>query len=288
LTVTPATGTAPVQVTADGTGSTDPQGQTLSYAFDWGDGSSTPAQPGGTANHTYPAAGSYPVTLTVTNTAGRTDTTTKTVTVAAPAPAFGGQLGSTSSTATPKTATITTTSAVQTGDMIVVAAQANFGTNKPVTAADGAGDVYAVATSQTDANGAKLSVLYARAVKTLPIGFQITITFASGTPYQVSASRLTGVSTLDRSAIATGKTATFSSSATKATATAREVLVGFVSVTLGSSTPVWTSDWTPGATQAAAPNYLAQSSRAVSAVGTFAATGTVNGTWTSTVLTFRP
>ncbi|MGZ6768469.1 MAG: PKD domain-containing protein, partial [Nocardioidaceae bacterium] len=87
LSVSPSSGTAPVQVTADASGSSDPQGQTLSYVFDWGDGSSTPSQSGTTATHTYSAAGSYTVTVTATDTTGLSDTATRTVTVTAPASA---------------------------------------------------------------------------------------------------------------------------------------------------------------------------------------------------------
>ncbi|MGN6781702.1 MAG: PKD domain-containing protein, partial [Marmoricola sp.] len=83
LQVTPASGTTPVTVTADASGSTDPQGQALTYAFDWGDGSTTTAQASASANHTYADAGTYIPTVTVTDTAGLSDTATGSVTVAA-------------------------------------------------------------------------------------------------------------------------------------------------------------------------------------------------------------
>jgi len=87
LAVTPTTGTAPVPVTADATGSTDPQNQALSYTFNFGDGTAAVGpQAGVTAAHTYPAAGTYTVTLTVTNTANLTATRTVPVTVTAAVP----------------------------------------------------------------------------------------------------------------------------------------------------------------------------------------------------------
>src|SRR5207302_1138371 len=56
---------APMQL--DGTGSYDPDGDALTYAWDFGDGTSSGgAQP----SHTYTADGTYPVTLTVTDARG--------------------------------------------------------------------------------------------------------------------------------------------------------------------------------------------------------------------------
>ena len=100
LTVSPTTGTAPVQVTADGSGSTDPQGKALSYAYDWGDGATTGPQSGATAGHTYSAAGTYTVTLTTTNAAGLSSTATQNVSVTAPASAPTARLSVTPMTGT--------------------------------------------------------------------------------------------------------------------------------------------------------------------------------------------
>jgi len=63
------------------TSSADPDGTIASYAWKFGDGAtSTAAQP----NHTYAAAGTYPVTLTVTDDDGATGAVTKSVTVSVP------------------------------------------------------------------------------------------------------------------------------------------------------------------------------------------------------------
>ncbi|WP_170981522.1 PKD domain-containing protein [Nocardioides dongxiaopingii] len=69
----------------DASGSLDPDGAIASYAWTYGDGASgTGAQ----ADHAYAAAGTYPVTLVVTDTRGGTATTTAEVTVRAPAQPF--------------------------------------------------------------------------------------------------------------------------------------------------------------------------------------------------------
>ncbi|MGY1601003.1 PKD domain-containing protein [Geodermatophilus sp. SYSU D00815] len=72
-------------VALDASASTDADGTIASYAWDFGNGQTGT---GRTASHTYAAAGTYQVKLTVTDDAGATGTVTKSVTVAAP-PADG-------------------------------------------------------------------------------------------------------------------------------------------------------------------------------------------------------
>ena len=87
LRVTPTSGTAPVNVTADASGSTDNDATGIeSYEFSWGDGSSVPAQSGATVQHSYPSGGTYTVTVTVRDTAGQSSTGTAQVTVTASPP----------------------------------------------------------------------------------------------------------------------------------------------------------------------------------------------------------
>ncbi|MET0887154.1 MAG: PKD domain-containing protein [Mycetocola sp.] len=74
-----------LSVAFNGSTSTDPGGSIASYSWAWDDG--TPNSTGATPTHVFPAAGSYDVTLTVTDNGGLTDTETKTVTVTAAPPA---------------------------------------------------------------------------------------------------------------------------------------------------------------------------------------------------------
>ena len=64
--------------TFDGSESTDPEGPVQSYAWDFGDGATAT---GATAAHTYAAAGTFPVTLTVLDSEGAPGTTSRPVTV---------------------------------------------------------------------------------------------------------------------------------------------------------------------------------------------------------------
>ncbi len=64
--------------TFDASGSTDSDGNIVSYSWSFGDGSNGS---GVNPNHSYSSAGNYTVTLTVTDNDNRTDSLTKTVTV---------------------------------------------------------------------------------------------------------------------------------------------------------------------------------------------------------------
>jgi PKD repeat protein len=69
-------------VAADGSASSDADGTIASYSWNFGD--NTAAESGVTASHTYAAAGTYSVVLTVTDDKGATNAVTKSVTVTAP------------------------------------------------------------------------------------------------------------------------------------------------------------------------------------------------------------
>jgi PKD repeat protein len=84
LDVSPSSGARPVKVTASTAGSSDPDGNIASTVVDFGDGSSTSVEPGGSASHTYSTPGTYTVTSTVTDNEGETDTATSSVKVLAP------------------------------------------------------------------------------------------------------------------------------------------------------------------------------------------------------------
>ncbi len=80
LTVSPASGVAPFAVTADASGSTDPDSTPISsYTFNFGDGTAAVTQASATATHTYTKTGTFTVTVTARDTASLTGTATKQV-----------------------------------------------------------------------------------------------------------------------------------------------------------------------------------------------------------------
>ncbi|HEY6749495.1 MAG TPA: PKD domain-containing protein [Mycobacteriales bacterium] len=118
--------------TVDGTSSSDPDGTVTSYAWTFGDGATAT---GPTATHAYGSAGTYPVTLTVTDNRGGTGTTTRSVTVAVPTTAIAFR-GAANANVNAATAAVTVPPAVQAGDALVLTATVNSDT---VTVSDPAG-----------------------------------------------------------------------------------------------------------------------------------------------------
>jgi PKD repeat protein len=85
LTASTNSGTVPLPVTFDGSGSSDPDNIPLQgWSIDFGDGTGTSGGPGPVSDdiqHTYTSPGTYTATLTVTDSSGATDTATQTITV---------------------------------------------------------------------------------------------------------------------------------------------------------------------------------------------------------------
>ena len=80
ITASATSGTAPLAVVLNGSGSSDPDGNPLVFTWDFGDGQ---AGTGAVVGHVYPAAGTYVVGLTVSD-GSLTSTATVTITVRAP------------------------------------------------------------------------------------------------------------------------------------------------------------------------------------------------------------
>ena len=70
-------------VAFDGSTSSDPDQSIVGYAWDFGDGTTQPKSATSSANHTFPGTGTYPVTLTVTDSEGGPATVTTDVSVLA-------------------------------------------------------------------------------------------------------------------------------------------------------------------------------------------------------------
>ncbi|MEJ5291999.1 MAG: PKD domain-containing protein [Candidatus Methanosuratincola sp.] len=79
VTASPTSGYAPLTVTFDGSGSVDPDGKIVSYAWNFGDGYTGT---GAAVSHTYTSPGTYTARLTVTDDRGAASTASVTVVVA--------------------------------------------------------------------------------------------------------------------------------------------------------------------------------------------------------------
>jgi PKD domain/PQQ-like domain/Fibronectin type III domain len=95
MSATPSTGPAPLTVTFDGRGSTDLDGTVASWAWSFGDGSSST---GSVTTHTYVTPGTYTASLTVVDNGGASSTTTGSIVVTALPPAAPTNLAATALT----------------------------------------------------------------------------------------------------------------------------------------------------------------------------------------------
>jgi outer membrane protein OmpA-like peptidoglycan-associated protein len=77
----PAEGDVNAMLSFSGEGSNDPDGDQLTYTWDFGDGTPTASSTTPTATHRYAQIGNYPVRLTVADGRGGTDTASRTVTI---------------------------------------------------------------------------------------------------------------------------------------------------------------------------------------------------------------
>ncbi|MFI4984753.1 MAG: PKD domain-containing protein [Solirubrobacterales bacterium] len=106
FTIAPNSGTAGSPVGFNGAGSSDPDGSIASFSWNFGDGN---AGSGAAPSHTYGAAGTYTVTLTVTDNGGETNATSHQVTVAPAPPPFVPPATTTIASTTATTTTTATT-----------------------------------------------------------------------------------------------------------------------------------------------------------------------------------
>jgi PKD repeat protein len=100
---TPTSGTVPLAVSFNGSGSSDPDGSITGYAWTFGDGSSAS---GIGTSHTYVNAGTYTAKLTVTDNLGATGSKSLTITVTGDANAINAPSGLSASASKPGTATL--------------------------------------------------------------------------------------------------------------------------------------------------------------------------------------
>jgi PKD repeat protein len=162
----------------DGSSSSDPDGTVASYAWTFGDGTTAA---GARVSHAFPQPGSYPVTLTVTDTQGATGTRTQPVEVTA-APISTAQLdfvGAASTNGNRTSHSVTVPATVKAGDLLL----AYLSTNDSVvgvTAPAGWTDL-----ASTVASGTAVRV-WSRTATAADAGAQVTATSSGFTKSDLS------------------------------------------------------------------------------------------------------
>lgn len=225
VTVTPPP-TAPVAAAAadctdltcalDASASTDANGDTLTYSWDFGDG--TPAATGVTTTHTYAAAGTYSVTVTVTDATGLTATRSISVVVNEPVQEVT-HVGSSATSAQTAAATVAVPSDVRAGDLLLLSGTFASGSATPSVPSG-----WSVAGSRTS-NGLTAYV-WSRTATAADAGTTIPVTLRSTVSTTLTLSAYRGVNSTQPIAQISGATAWWAGvTSPRLTATGGGVLV---------------------------------------------------------------
>jgi parallel beta-helix repeat protein len=288
LAVTPASGTPPLAVTADASGSTPGSSPISSYSFNFGDGTTVGPQSGATASHTFQDAGTYQVTVTVTDGSNLTSTASQTVTVSAAKAKYVNQIATNNSTTSHTSGSVTVwrTVGVAAGDLIVATIQLT-GTSATgaVSGTDSKGDTLRVASDVSDSAGDRLVTLSGVAANGLAVNDQITVSFPTASSYRITADEVSGATSVDQQSAASGSGSAFSSGATGTTSRSGEFVFATVA-TFGGTAIGWDPGWTSLTTYTVGSNALGRAYQIPAGTGSFTATGTASGTWLAEIVTF--
>jgi hypothetical protein len=208
---------------------------------------------------------------------------------AAAAAGYVGRVGSATASTSRTTTTITVGSAgVQAGHTLVVSLLLSSASlTGAVSAKDSAGNTYAVARDVNDGSASdRVVTLVAFAVKALPAGGTITLTYPSAAETHLTIDELAGVTGLDTSAAASGTGAAFSSGAAT-TSQAGDVLFGVVGAESATGTPAWAAGWSALPSLNVTTDYLLTAYRSATTTGAYTANGTSGGQWMATLLAFK-
>jgi parallel beta-helix repeat protein len=291
LTVSPASGTAPLAVTADASGSTAGSSPISSYSFDFGDGTTVGPQTGATANHTYQSAGTYNVTVTVTDGNNMTSTASQSVTATAAVTKakYVNQIATNTSTSSHTSGSVTVwrTGGVTAGDLMVVTVQLT-GTSATgaVSGTDSKGDTLHVASDISDSSGDRLVTLSGVAANGLAVNDQITASFPTASSYRITADEVSGAASVDKQAAARGTGSAFSSGASGMTSQSGEFVFTTVAE-FGGTSVSWDPGWTGLTTYTLGSNALGRAYQIPASTGSFTGSGIVSGSWLAEVVAFK-
>ena len=290
VTVSPSSGTAPLAVTADASGSTAGSSPISSYSFDFGDGTTVGPQSGATTNHTYQSAGTYKVTVTVTDGNNMTSTASQNVTATAASSnaKYVSQIATNTSTNSHTSGSVTVwrTGGVTAGDLMVVTVQLTGTSTGAVSGTDSKGDTLHVASDISDSSGDRLVTLSGVAANGLAVNDQITVSFPTASSYRIMADEVSGVTSLDQQSAASGTGSTFSSGSTGTTSQSGEFVFTTVA-TFGGTSVSWNSGWTALTNYTLGSNALGRAYQIPGSTGSFTGSGTVSGSWLAEVVAFK-
>lgn len=288
LTVSPDTGTAPLTVTADGSGSTAGTASITSYSFDFGDGSPIQSGTATTAGYTYTRAGTYTLTLTVKDAAGLTATATKTITVSAQVTpiSYAGRPASEALVVTNMGTTIPVTTATHAGDALIVSVYLTSATAGTVTAADSGHNTYRVVSDITDSSKHRTLVLAAFATNALTTTDTITFTWPGASKHNITVDEFAGLQAVDQQTTASGPAGgTTFTTGTLTTTGSAELLFSAVGTNTGTA-PTFNTGWTPLAPLALS-SYRITSAYDIVAPGAYSASGTTTAQWATALVAFK-
>jgi parallel beta-helix repeat protein len=286
LTVTPASGPAPLSVTADASASTAGSSPISSYSFDFGDGTTVGPQAGATAGHTYQSPGTYTVTVTVTDGNNATSTATQTVVVSSAKYVNQIAVNSSANSRTSDSVTVWRAGGVAAGDLMVVTVQLTGTSAGAVAATDSKGDTFAVASDISDSSGDRLVTLSGVAVNGLAVNDQITVTFPTASSNVVTADEVSGATTVDQQSAASGTSSTFSSGSTGTISRPGEFVFATVA-TFGGTSFSWDAGWKSMGTSTLGSDALGRAYQVPTATGSFTGSGTASGGWLAEVVAFK-
>jgi hypothetical protein len=169
---------------------------------------------------------------------------------------------------------------------MVVTVQLTGTSTGAVSGTDSKGDTLHVASDISDSSGDRLVTLSGIAANGLAVNDQITVSFPTASSYRITADEVSGATSLDQQAAASGTGSAFSSGATGTTSQSGEFVFTTVA-TFGGTSVSWNSGWTALTTYTLGSNALGRAYQIPGSTGSFTGSGTANGNWLAEVVAFR-